>query len=277
MLSRIVFQHCKKRAKYEALPKDSSFSCITSNNKRVTTDNPLSTTSANSKRMRRAYNREAVGSDNFTKLSQVQPGHMCDQHPRTPLAVLVQNIHDNHLAGHHQISNEDITDLASSDKEIFLKKDDPKVAALMQQAELLSSLAVQVNAESTDQSFEIAWRDFLNQRKEGDASRYKILDTDFQQDFREMLEDLVKSSNKESQQSWRQLDLLEESPTSSGYSTGSTLLVQTISDKNQQSLQHLEEGSHVAECENGFFSTAITDQGYDASKLWINFTEFIFY
>lgn len=40
----------------------------------------------------------------------------------------------------------------------FLKKDDPKVAALMQQAELLSSLAQKVNAENTDQSLENAWK-----------------------------------------------------------------------------------------------------------------------
>lgn len=39
----------------------------------------------------------------------------------------------------------------------FVKKDDPKVLALMQQAELLSSLAVKVNTENTDQSLENAW------------------------------------------------------------------------------------------------------------------------
>lgn len=40
----------------------------------------------------------------------------------------------------------------------FLKKDDPKITALMQQAELLSSLALKVNAENTDQSLENAWK-----------------------------------------------------------------------------------------------------------------------
>lgn len=39
----------------------------------------------------------------------------------------------------------------------FLEKDDPKLLALMQQAELLSSLAVKVNTEKTDQSLENAW------------------------------------------------------------------------------------------------------------------------
>lgn len=40
----------------------------------------------------------------------------------------------------------------------FLKKDDPKIIALMQQAELLSSLALKVHTEKTDQSFENAWK-----------------------------------------------------------------------------------------------------------------------
>jgi myb proto-oncogene protein len=40
----------------------------------------------------------------------------------------------------------------------FLKKDDPKITALMKQAELLSSLAMKVNTDNTDQSLENAWK-----------------------------------------------------------------------------------------------------------------------
>lgn len=40
----------------------------------------------------------------------------------------------------------------------FLKKDDPKITALMQQAELLSSLALKVNTDGTEQSLENAWK-----------------------------------------------------------------------------------------------------------------------
>lgn len=40
----------------------------------------------------------------------------------------------------------------------FLKKDDPKIGALMQQAELLSSLALRVNTENSEQSLENAWK-----------------------------------------------------------------------------------------------------------------------
>lgn len=40
----------------------------------------------------------------------------------------------------------------------FLKKDDPKISALEQQAELLSSLALKVDTDNMDQSFENAWK-----------------------------------------------------------------------------------------------------------------------
>lgn len=40
----------------------------------------------------------------------------------------------------------------------FLKKDDPKMLALMQQADLLSSLANKVNTENTVQSLDNAWK-----------------------------------------------------------------------------------------------------------------------
>jgi len=40
----------------------------------------------------------------------------------------------------------------------FLKKDDPRINTLMQQAELLSSLALKVDAENMDQSLENAWK-----------------------------------------------------------------------------------------------------------------------
>lgn len=41
---------------------------------------------------------------------------------------------------------------------IYLKKDDPKIIALMQQAELLSSLALKFDTENKDQSIDSAWK-----------------------------------------------------------------------------------------------------------------------
>ncbi|XVF09624.1 hypothetical protein REPUB_Repub07fG0109900 [Reevesia pubescens] len=68
----------------------------------------------------------------------------------------------------------------------------------MQQAELLSSLALKVNTDNTEQSLENAWKvlqDILNQSQENDIFRYTISDIDFQlEDFKDLLEDL--SSNE---------------------------------------------------------------------------------
>lgn len=41
---------------------------------------------------------------------------------------------------------------------IYLKKDDPKIIALMEQAELLSSLALKFDTENKDQSIDSAWK-----------------------------------------------------------------------------------------------------------------------
>lgn len=40
----------------------------------------------------------------------------------------------------------------------FLKRNDPKLATLLQQADLLSSLATKVNTEHTSQSMDEAWQ-----------------------------------------------------------------------------------------------------------------------
>ena len=76
---------------------------------------------------------------------------------------------------------------------------------------------------------------------------------------------------------FRQPDLYDESPGSSDYSTGSTLLLHSASNKLEQghteicSLHqdigtgsesiHIEEQKDVGECENGFISGATPKQG----------------
>uniref|UniRef100_A0A5B7B1D9 Uncharacterized protein n=2 Tax=Davidia involucrata TaxID=16924 RepID=A0A5B7B1D9_DAVIN len=148
----------------------------------------------------------------------------------------------------------------------------------MQQAELLSSLAVKVNTENSDQSLENAWKvfqDFLSQTKGSDMLNFRLSDMDFQlENFKDLVEDL--SSNEGSRPSWRQPDLYEESPGSSEYSTGSTLQSHTVGDKTEQSqselcalhhdtgaeLQsiHVGEQDGNGECENRILSGATTNQ-----------------
>ncbi|CAL5426503.1 unnamed protein product [Camellia sinensis] len=159
---------CKKRAKHEALAKDNNTSYINPNNKRVIFPNGSST---------------AGISENATPLKKLRRTHISDltencprgerfleecattrsQQLRPPFSVLQQNLHNvgdlptqNHINTTKEISN----DAASSYKiqGTFLKRDDPKIFALMQQAELLSPLAVKVNTENMDQSLENTWK-----------------------------------------------------------------------------------------------------------------------
>jgi hypothetical protein len=54
----------------------------------------------------------------------------------------------------------------------FLNKDDPKVATLLEQADLLSSLAAKIKTENTSQSMDEAW-----QVCEQELKCYKVLIT----------------------------------------------------------------------------------------------------
>ncbi|KAH7515906.1 transcription factor MYB124 isoform X1 [Ziziphus jujuba] len=271
---------CKKRAKYEALAKENTTSLINSNNKRIIIQNGFGTdgiseTTGSAKKIRRTHNSDYTEKCNLTDRLHKPCGGMMNQQLRAPFAVLVQNVHNvNNLpAQHHVNDTKDVsTDGVQSNKDqgSFLKKDDPKINALIQQAELLSSLALKVNSENTDQSLENAWKvlqDFLNNSKESDACKYRISDFDFElEDFKDLLEDL-RSSNEESRPSWRQPDLYDESPGSSEYSTGSTLVSHTAVDRAEQMQAeigaahqdvgqtfHIGDKNGLGECDKGILS-----------------------
>ncbi|XP_031271015.1 transcription factor MYB124-like isoform X1 [Pistacia vera] len=236
---------CKKRAKYEALAKENNHSYMNPNNKRVLFQNGFNAdgtpeNTAPVKRVRRSHIPDLAESCNIANRSHRQSGTTMNPQLRPPFTVLVQNLPSvNSLPAQHCDIKEASNNAAQNNKTqgMFLKKDDPKITALMQQAELLSSLALKVNTENTEQSLENAWKvlqDFLNRSKENDILRYTISDIDFQfEDFKDLIEDL-RSSNEESHPSWRQPDLYEDSPASSEYSTGSTLIPRPVSDKPDQ-------------------------------------------
>ncbi|XP_012067596.1 transcription factor MYB124 isoform X2 [Jatropha curcas] len=232
---------CKKRAKYEALAKENKNSYINSNNKRILFHD--------------GFNADGTP-ENALPAKKTRRSHIPDHTEHCKIAD----------RSHPQCAQN------SKTEGTFLRKDDPKIIALMQQAELLSSLALKVNTENTDQSLENAWKvlqDFLNQ-KENDIFRCRIADIDFQlEDFKDLIEDL-RSCNDGSQPSWRQPDLYEDSPASSEYSTGSTLMPNTVLDKTEQSqaeisalhkdieneLQsvHIKEQNDVDECDKEIIS-----------------------
>ncbi|XP_027096559.2 transcription factor MYB124 [Coffea eugenioides] len=237
---------CKKRAKREALAKENNTSYINLNNKRVIFPSGLSTNGISEaagplKKMRRAHIPDPTESCNREE-ELVGECATSSQLLRPPFAVLAQNIHKSGSNLSTQQHGNDVKEAptdASNNKiqGTFLKKDDPKVLALMQQAELLSSLAAKVNVDSTDQSLENAWKvlqDFLNQNKESDEFCFRISDMDVQLDIlKDLVEDL-QGSFEGNQASWRQPDLYEESSGSSEYSTGSTLPSHLPLDKVEQ-------------------------------------------
>lgn len=232
---------CKKRAKHEALAKENNTSYINLNNKRVIFQNAkhtdvISETAVPLKKMRRSHIADITEDCNLGE-GLLRDCRTTEQQLRAPFAVLVQNFHNMiDLPNQPHDNTKDVSIDASSNTNqgTFLKKDDPKIIALLQQAELLSSLALKVNTEHTDQSLEHAWKvlqDFLNHTKENDLVRFKLSDIDFQlENFKDLLEDL-RSSNEDGQHSWRQPDLCEESQDSSEYSTGSTVLSQATGEK----------------------------------------------
>ncbi|CAK7326975.1 unnamed protein product [Dovyalis caffra] len=272
---------CKKRAKYEALAKENKNTHINLNNKRIILHNGLNTDGALEKgplfkKIRKSHIPSLPRNCNFGDRSHPQCGN---PQQRPPFAVLAQNFHNINAADqHHVSSSKEVSIDAAQNSRIqgtFLKKDDPKITALMQQAELLSSLASKVNEENTDQSLENAWKvlqDFLNRSKENDLLGQKICDIDFKlEDFKDLIEDL-RSSNDGSRPSWRQPDLYEESPASSEYSTGSIQLPYAAPDKTEQTkveigamrkdigielqMVHIDEENFVGACDKEIISSA---------------------
>ncbi|KAF6161486.1 hypothetical protein GIB67_009365 [Kingdonia uniflora] len=126
-----------------------------------------------------------------------------------------------------------LTPFFSKVKGKFLERDDPKITSLMQQAELLNSLAVKVKTENTDQSFDNAWKelqDYLNRTNCSQLGRHENSQTNLTPlDFKGM-EDNFRNTNMENQLCWRQPELYE-SPASSVYSTGTTQQSHTAGEK----------------------------------------------
>ncbi|XP_051146288.1 transcription factor MYB88-like [Andrographis paniculata] len=201
---------CKRRAKHDAaMAKENTFSCyINLNNKRVIFPNG---------------NDDSRGDESSAPLKKTRISSTKATENRDEC-----NIADHRVLRHpfQVIAQNTPEDESNKVEGAFLKKDDPKVLALMQQAELLSSLAVKINSEKTDQSLESAWtaiQDFLKQNKE--VVMFRSQDTDFQiEKLRELVEDLT-SSNGWSRHA--------ASPASSEYSTGSTFLSIPLDDQQQ--------------------------------------------
>lgn len=274
---------CKKKAKREALAKENSNAFINVNNKRILIDSKgfhsqaMADIASPLKKLRREHIPNPAVNFNSGNMLLKDSG-LTKQHPRPPFAVLAQNVRN--------VDNSTVSTtkdaLINGDKKMdgtFLRKDDPKVAALMQQAELLSSLAVKVNMDNTEQSLENAWKvlqNFFGRSKENEELRYKFADAYLQlDDFKALVESL--SSNEEIPLSQRHHDVYESS-SSSEYSTGSTNFsacdqgelsqseISTIHEDigtASQSVQIADEGC-VDMPENKLLSCATADQEFSS-------------
>ncbi|KAF8117006.1 hypothetical protein N665_0012s0022 [Sinapis alba] len=236
---------CKKRAKYEAMAKENSIvSSVNSNNKRmlfpdgITTPLKVESESPLAKKTRRSHVPDLKEITSYGDRSHIKVhSGVNHQQVRPPFCVLPHNA-TSVDSTEEQNQTDSVDGEQKGNQDVFLKKDDPKVTNLMQQAELLSSLAQKVNSDNTEQSMENAWKvlqDFLNKSKENDIFRYGLPEMDFQlEEFKDLVEDL-RSSNEDSQASWRQPDL-HDSPASSENSSGSTVMPYPSDDKAQQQL-----------------------------------------
>ncbi|KAK7250445.1 hypothetical protein RIF29_32891 [Crotalaria pallida] len=273
---------CRKREKYEALAKENNTLQINHNNKRIIFPHGYNTDATSEpavpiQKMRRAHLPDAAEKTNFGDRSHLRNGTRINWQPRAPFSVLAQNSHEvNNLPDQNHVCNAMFSSSAQNNKKIqrtFLKKNDPKIGALMQQAELLSSLALKLDPGNMDQSLENAWKvlqEFQNRSKEPDIHKYKITDLQLV-DLKDIVEDLKGSSDEWGQPCWRKMELYEDSPRSSEYSTGSTLLPHSAGEV----LLHKDIGAEMmssqvqdkkrdSECDKRvLFTTAVT---HDMSK-----------
>ncbi|MED6177331.1 Transcription factor [Stylosanthes scabra] len=271
---------CRKRQKYEALAKENNISShINSNNNKIVFQHAYNTdatpeSAVSIKKMRRAHITDDGGKIKFGDRSHLRNGTLINQPPRTPFAVLAQNSQNiNNLLDELQVCNAKFSSSVQNNKTqgTFLKRDDPKIGALMQQAELLSSLAQNIDTEDMDRSLENTWKvlqEFLNRTKESNNPKCKIQGLQLA-DLKNMVEDL-RCSNERGQPCWRQMDLYEDSPASSEYSTGSTILPLSAGDNMEHSsLRNIETEVKTTQvedkkeedgCERGGLVTATVDQ-----------------
>ncbi|KAK4763166.1 hypothetical protein SAY86_008934 [Trapa natans] len=213
---------CKKRAKFDALEKENNASCRNSNGKNVIPckNSILKGTAehaAMTKRLRMVHSGDGSPQD--------------DRLLRPPLAALAQN--SNPKSGGKDCNSDDKDAKVG---EIFMRKD-PRFALLMQQAELLSSLAQKIDAERTGHSVEDAWKvlqDFLNHKKDGDI--FECCSSEISIHLQNLKGEVAGTagSNGGSQSSWRRPVLCEDSPPSSECSTGSTILLDTAPDEKEE-------------------------------------------
>ncbi|KQK15093.1 transcription factor MYB124 isoform X2 [Brachypodium distachyon] len=160
---------CKRRSKDDELVEENGSLCSNENAKRVLTQTgdltssiPGSSLSIKQMRSRKPDFKENMAPNmrSFGQEKSIQ------QHSRQPLAnISPNNQHNVNIVGTQNDFAKDSTmqlhgngQTCVKNEGNFLKSNDPKFATLLQQADLLSSLATKLNTENTSQSMDEAWQ-----------------------------------------------------------------------------------------------------------------------
>nr|WLQ69646.1 MYB protein [Zingiber officinale] len=142
---------CKKRAKIEVSSKENRVPSLYPSTKRVLVGEP--STSNEQMRYHISPLKNTSGAHR-TSLGEHGPA----QHLQRSLLLAVQ-VFD---TANRSLSDMGVYQYDASNKVsqvTFLRKDDQKLTALLQQSELLTSLSKKVNAENNNQSFDEAWKE----------------------------------------------------------------------------------------------------------------------
>lgn len=236
---------CKKRAKLEASLKENNGVNTSTNNKRlmVHKDHNIGVESSASSK------QDGYPTSAHTENSNAKQQILRRQEMRPPLAEIVQNCNNVCNLPVQLLDNGKANEAVSNNKiqGSFLKRDDPKITALLQQAELLSSLAEKVNSENTKQSLEDAWKelqDYLLQTEDSDLLRSKISGMDtLLEDFKDLIEDL-KNENYEGHSSMGNPDLCERSLVTSECNVESTKHSNALTNENQHQQNEFSSEHH---------------------------------
>ncbi|XP_066400437.1 uncharacterized protein [Miscanthus floridulus] len=143
---------CKRRAKDEELYQENGVPCSNSNAKRVLTETEGLTPGgvASLLHIKQMRSSSSDLKENLVPNVRLFEQEKSTQDARQPLATISSN-------------NQDNVDTVKSQNCVkregnFLNKDDPKVATLLQQADLLCSLATKIKSDNTSQSLDEAWQ-----------------------------------------------------------------------------------------------------------------------
>ncbi|KAF3322944.1 myb-like protein Q [Carex littledalei] len=180
---------CKKRAKDETLYKENNVPCVNTDSDRYlfTRDRLISAgidmSSLPAKKMRYDHSdsSERMKATNRFLIPEITEKEQL----RQPLLEVSQN------AGYSKEPSINVSGAVA--KGTFLQKDESKLTALLQQAELLSSLAIRVNTESTKESLDEAWKqlqDYMNQMEKVAVKKEKSDANSILDNLKDLIENL---------------------------------------------------------------------------------------